>query len=147
MNELRQRALRWLSRREYTRHELREKLVPHGDENAVETLLDDLERAGWLSDERAARAFVRSRQDRYGHAYLARALSRKGVGENLIERALAEEADDEWARAKAIWHKKFGSRPRDPREWARQARFLAGRGFSAELIRRLLNADFAEDAE
>ena len=49
-----------------------------------------------------------------------------------------EEIEDEPTRAAAIWHSKFGHAPRDAREWARQARFLQGRGFSGEVIRRLL---------
>ncbi len=41
-------------------------------------------------------------------------------------------------RARAVWARKFGQPPADPREYARQYRFMAGRGFSADCIRRLL---------
>ena len=38
----------------------------------------------------------------------------------------------------AVWHSKFSNAPCDAREWARQARFLQGRGFSSDIIRKLL---------
>jgi regulatory protein len=64
---LRARALQYLARREYSRAELRKKLLPQvqadddfeqafdssGSVN-LDALLDDLAARGWLSDERAA---------------------------------------------------------------------------------------------
>ncbi|HXZ08887.1 MAG TPA: recombination regulator RecX, partial [Paraburkholderia sp.] len=48
---LKGRALGYLSRREYSRAELARKLTPFAEESdALEPLLDDLEREGWLSD-------------------------------------------------------------------------------------------------
>lgn len=138
MKELRERAIRLLARREHTRRELFAKLAGHGDEEAIARVLADLEKAGLLSDERAAAAYVRARAGRYGRARLFRALAERGVAPEIIEQALDAELADEFSRAKAVWEKKFGTAPRDAREWAKQARFLAGRGFAPELIRRLL---------
>jgi regulatory protein len=45
---------------------------------------------------------------------------------------------DELERAREIWARKFASPPADAREWARQARFIQSRGFSTDIIRRLL---------
>jgi regulatory protein len=39
-----------------------------------------------------------------------------------------------------VWAGRFAAPPADAREWARQARFLQGRGFASETIRRLLKA-------
>ena len=41
-------------------------------------------------------------------------------------------------RAAAVWRGKFSGKPHDAREWARQARFLQSRGFSTDIIRKLL---------
>jgi regulatory protein len=41
-------------------------------------------------------------------------------------------------RARAVWQGRFGAVPADARERARQMRFLAGRGFSAEVIRSVV---------
>ncbi|MDP2851999.1 MAG: recombination regulator RecX, partial [Gallionella sp.] len=60
---LRARALQYLARREYSRAELRGKLLPYagadGDPDRsqpenLDALLDDLTARGWLSDARAA---------------------------------------------------------------------------------------------
>jgi len=57
--------------------------------------------------------------------------------------ALSAEAADalkqsELERARTVWRRKFGEPPVDPAERARQMRFLAGRGFSADIIRRVV---------
>ncbi|MFQ6722236.1 RecX family transcriptional regulator, partial [Bordetella pertussis] len=43
-----------------------------------------------------------------------------------------------YARALAVWQKRFGEKPADRAAYARQARFLAGRGFAHDVIRRIL---------
>ena len=82
---------------------------------------------------------MRGHAARFGTAQLTHRLRTRGIDAELIATSLAqEEIEDEPTRAAAIWHSKFGHAPRDAREWARQARFLQGRGFSGEVIRRLL---------
>ena len=63
----------------------------------------------------------------------------KGADDETIAAAL-ENADlpDEIDRARAIWLRKFRTVPQNQKEWARQARFLQSRGFSSDVIRRLL---------
>lgn len=132
-------AMQLLARREYTRAELIRKLTPHASEDEIDTVLDDLARSGLQSDARFAASYVRSQASRLGAARLRQTLRTKGVAAELIAAEL-ERADlpDELERARAVWQKKFGTLPADAREWARQARFLQGRGFSAEIIRKLL---------
>lgn len=102
-------------------------------------VLDQLEQKGLLSDQRAAQAYVRSRAARFGTARLSHDLRRRGIDEDLISASLAQdEIEDEASRAARVWHGKFKQAPQDAREWARQARFLQGRGFAAEVIRKLL---------
>lgn len=139
MNELRQRAVRLLARREHTRAELARKLAPLGTEEEIASVLADLAASGLLSDARAASAYVRGNAARFGAARLRQTLRRKGVDGELIDAQLAQaELPDELARARDVWAKKFSAAPADAREWARQARFLQGRGFSTDVIRRLL---------
>jgi regulatory protein len=139
VNELRQRAIRLLARREHTRAELARKLAPLGTEEDIDAVLAELSASGLLSDARAASAFVRSNAARFGAARLRQTLRRKGVDSHLIESQLADaEMPDELSRAREIWAKKFSAAPQDAKEWARQARFLQGRGFSTDVIRRLL---------
>ena len=137
MNELRKRAVACLARREHSRAELARKLAAHGSEEEIETVLTDLERQGLLSDVRFADAYLRSQGARSGDARLRRELRAKGVPAEVVD-GRVRGLSDESGRARAVWARKFSAAPCDAKEWARQARFLQGRGFSAETIRRLL---------
>jgi len=136
---LKARALRLLSGREHSRAELTRKLAGAGESEAIEALLDRLEEVDLLSDARFAQSYIRSRQARLGNQRLRLELKQRGVAEHLIDAALQEsiEGDDD-ARARQVWQKKFGTPPTDAREWAKQARFLQGRGFAADIIHRIL---------
>lgn len=139
MSELRHRAVRLLARREHTRAELVRKLAPHGTPEEIDTVLNELALTGLQSDARFAESYLRSQAGRFGAGRLRHTLRTKGVSADLIATHLAGmELPDETARAQHVWQKKFASPPADAREWARQARFLQGRGFSAEMIRKLL---------
>jgi regulatory protein len=136
---LRERALRHLAQRDHARQELTRKLAAHGSQEEVAEVLERLEELGLLGDGRYAEGFVRARAGRFGAARLGQDLARKGVDRDTIEQALAAIApEDELGRARAVWARKFASAPADPREWARQARFLQGRGFATETIRKVL---------
>ncbi len=162
---LRGRAIKLLAQREHSRAELTRKLAraerrtaakAEADREtedtdstaaatqAIEQVLDQLENIGLLSDARAAAAYVRAHAARFGTARLAHSLRTRGIDDALIESSLnQEEIEDEPTRAAAVWRSKFAQPPRDAREWARQARFLQGRGFSSEVIRRLLKGSEA----
>jgi regulatory protein len=139
VNELRQRAIKLLARREHSRAELARKLSPHGTQEEIDTVLAALTESGLLSDARYAEAYVRSNAARFGAARLRQTLRQKGLAGELIDAQLAgTDTADELSRARAIWTRKFAATPQDAREWARQARFLQSRGFSSDVIRKLL---------
>ncbi|KWI61141.1 recombinase RecX [Burkholderia pseudomultivorans] len=145
---LKGRALGYLSRREYSRAELARKLAPYvGDDESVEPVLDALEKEGWLSDARFAESLVHRRASRVGVARIVSELKRHAVGDALVEKVNAQLRETEWARAQAVWRKKFGALPQTPAERAKQARFLAARGFSSATIVKLLKVgdDFPID--
>ena len=137
MNELRQRALRLLARREHSRAELSRKLAAHGTEEEIVHVLTQLETEGLLSDARAAGAFVRAHAGRFGVARLRQDLRKRGLDPELADADIAE-LDSELERARIVWTKKFAAAPETATEWARQARFLQSRGFAVEVIRKLL---------
>ena len=105
----------------------------------VEQVLDTVEAQGLLSEQRFVEGFVRTRAARFGPARLRHELKLRGVSEDRIEAALRLHQRDEYAAAHSVWQKRFKSPPTDRREWAHQARFLAARGFSHEVIRRILD--------
>jgi regulatory protein len=140
--ELRERALRLLARREHCRAEITRKLGAAGF--AVEDiapLLDEFEQKNWLSDQRFAESYVADHRARAGSIKLAYDLRQRGVRDSVIEVVLDELQQSEIERAREIWHKKFTHAPTEAREEARQIRFLQGRGFSTEVIRKVLRAD------
>ncbi|GAA5167155.1 recombination regulator RecX [Viridibacterium curvum] len=142
-------ALRLLATREHSRQELRRKLAARADEgDDVEAVLDRMAETGLQSDARFAESYVRSRAGRLGSARIRRELGDRGVTEELASTALGEVlVEDELTRARSVWKKKFGQPPVDAKDWARQARFLQSRGFSAELIRKLLKDPVHEFVE
>jgi regulatory protein len=82
---------------------------------------------------------VRGKAPRFGTARLKMELARRGVDADTVAAVLSsDEVDSDIERARAVWTAKFGTAARDRREWAQQARFLQGRGFSSEVITRLL---------
>jgi len=137
VDELRRRAIGLLARREHSRAELTRKLAAEGNAEEIDAVLTQLEAEGLLSNSRFAEAYVRSRGERFGAAKLRQLLRAKGIDGDTSDTSLAALAG-EYERARGVWAKKFGLAPIDAREWARQARFLQGRGFSPEVIRRLL---------
>jgi regulatory protein len=143
---LRVRALRHLARREYTRQELNRLLAaitpaPHAEsEDEVAQILDDFSKQGWLSETRAAEQMVHARRGRYGPARIRRDLEAKGVPAELVSSTVATLKQGELESARAVWGRKFRGPPANAAERAKQARFLMGRGFSSEVITKLLRA-------
>ncbi|MBU3736753.1 MAG: recombination regulator RecX [Methylobacterium sp.] len=141
---LRERALGYLTRREYSRAELFRKLQPYAGDEDLDALLDDFRQRGWLSDQRYVEQMVHARRGKAGSLKLAHELRSRGISDALIVKAVAEFRQDEETTARDLWRKKYGVPPATREEWARQARFLQGRGFGSELIRKLLR-DCPED--
>jgi regulatory protein len=144
---LKARAMRYLARREHSRAELRTKLLPHVQENEdIDAVLDDLEKRNWLSDARAAELMVNIKRPRFGAQRIAHELRKKGIAENLIGDALPKLKETELEAAREVWKKRFGVLPRNQNEKARQVRFLQSRGFSLDVIFKVLKlAGSAED--
>ncbi len=135
------RGIDLLSRREHSRLELFRKLsrtLQEGETiDDVNEALDTLQAKGYLSNERYAEARVRNREQRYGNARLAYELRMSGVNEEEIREALSNSAS-ELERARHVWSRKFSEAPQDARERAKQIRFLASRGFSFDVIGKVI---------
>jgi len=142
---LKGRALRYLAQREHSRAELERKLARHvedtPDASAAEQIarvLDELSSAGLQSEARVADAVLRVQGARFGSYKLRQTLQAKGLDADLISQTLALGRGSELERAAEVWRRKFGTVPADAAELARQQRFLAGRGFGGDVIRRVV---------
>ena len=134
--ELKVRALRFLARREHSRSELERKLAPHAESPEVlQGVLDWLESTKRLSNQRFAeqRAHVLSRK--YGAAHIRHDLRARGVDAALVD---ALPIEGEMERAKAILARKYREPASTRDEKAKRARFLQSRGFSYEVISKLI---------
>ncbi len=135
--DLKIRALRLLARREHSRDELARKLSPHAEsQEALESLLDSLVQKKQLSNERFAEVRAHWLARTYGAGKIRHDLTSKGVAAELAERVTS--GIEEVEKAKAILARKYRTPATTREERARRARFLQGRGFSGEIIRRLI---------
>ena len=128
-----------LGRREHSRQELQAKLQPFAeDPDELNALLDELEKRGWLSEARIVEQLTTTRRRKFGATRIVHELREKGVSDEAVAAAQAQLKAGEVDAARAVWKKKFGKLPRSLQERGKQARFLAGRGFSAEVVHQVL---------
>jgi regulatory protein len=139
---LKGRGLQILAQREHSRSELRRKLMVHAQKDEaeagaateqVEVVLDWLQANRYLCEERFMESRVHARASRFGNLRIRQELAQHGVA--LSADAAQQLKESERERAREVWSRKFGQLPLDAAERARQMRFLAGRGFSSEVIR------------
>lgn len=103
------RALQLLTRREYSRAELKAKLAAQAEtEEELDAVLDRLQTEKLLSDQRYATQRVVARAGRYGNGRLRQELRQRGISDDDIAEALPD-AGDETERCRAIWGKKIRS--------------------------------------
>ncbi len=141
---VRRAAMDLLARREHGRVELTRKLRQRGASiELIETALERLAQEGLLSEARYLEAYIAHKgRAGYGPLRIREELSQRGLSRGDIEQALAASAIDWFEQLQQLWRRKFaGQYPRDARERAKQGRFLAYRGYSMELIGRLLRGD------
>ncbi len=147
---LRGRALQYLARREYSRAELRSKLLPYVSVESdleqaapvnLDALLEDLIARGWLSDQRATTQLLHAKRLRFGTQRITHELRLKGIAEELITQALPALKESELEAARGVWQRKFGVLPQDAKDKARQMRFLQSRGFGFDVIFQVLRTE------
>jgi regulatory protein len=100
-------------------------------------LLDWLVAHKHLSEARFVESRVHAREARFGTRRIAQELAQHGA---TLDAAAAERLRaSEFERARAVWARRFGAAPAaDAAARAKQMRFLAGRGFTADVIRRVV---------
>ncbi|MBI5279982.1 MAG: recombination regulator RecX [Burkholderiales bacterium] len=136
------RALQLLSRREHSRAELERKLAAHEKEpGQLQRTLDNLQARGLIDEQRVADSIVHRKAPKFGAGRVKQELVAKGVPPEQVAQAVAALRTTELERACEVWRRKFGEPPADAAARARQARFLAARGFSGDVIARVLRLE------
>ena len=145
---LRTTALRLLSRRDYTRAELRDRLLergyPHDDVNRT---IEELIAGGSLDDRRVAAAHARTAVAVKGRGRyrVRRELQARGVAQDLADEALKGLDDESEAEAikRLLARKRFPANPSLP-ERRRMIQHLLRRGYAADLIYRAIGRGHGE---
>jgi regulatory protein len=145
---LKARALRYLSSREHSRLELGRKLSAYAQEgDDVEALLDQLEVAKFLSEQRFSESLVRRRATRFGNSRILMELQSHGIEGEPLQAIKTELAEDEFARACSVLRKKYDNPPDNPADRAKYMRFLQQRGFSHRAIQYAIKHMEQDDDE
>lgn len=139
--EMLQKAVELLARREHSRKELTAKLVARQyDEKCspaqIEQLMERLEEKGLLSNARFTEAYVASRKLRgFGPVRIRHELRQRGIEDSLVEQYLDVDGHEWQEILYGIWENKYGTDvPKDYALKSKQIRFLQGRGFSHQQI-------------
>ena len=161
---LKARAIALLAQREHSAVELRRKLMriarawlepgPAAEAEAehasatdpageVDVLIVWLQAQGYLDEARFVESRLHVRAARHGNLRIEQELAQHGLALGAEQKAALK--DSEFERARSIWLRKFGSAGEDAAARAKQMRFLAGRGFSSDVIRRLLREGARQD--
>lgn len=157
LQSVKNKAVDFLSRREYSVQELREKLQSKGFDGAlIEQVVQTLLEAGYLSDERYARMVIRSAYEKgHGPQKIRFKLQQNRVAPTIMDAAFEEFEGDWFSLAQSLRSRKFkdalnhADRSEFYKEKSRQMRFLAGRGFTMDQIQyafeRCEENDYSED--
>ncbi len=139
---LKGRALRLLSGREHSRQELERRLAEFEEApGELAKILDELEGKDFISEARVVESVVNRRSAKLGAARIKQELQSKGLDRDVVTQAVAALQSTELARARELWCKKFGEVATDPSARGKQMRFLATRGFSGDVIRKVLQGE------
>lgn len=148
-----ERALRLLSVRPRSRHELRTRLLRAGFEEAeVEAELARLEAVGLVDDDAFAQQAVEQELTvrRSGRRAIAGRLAARGVDRRAVERAISELAtDDEGDRAIELARSRSGRLSGVPvdKAFTRLVAFLMRRGYGPEVARLAARTALRVDGE
>ena len=137
-----------LARREHGRVELTRKLRQRGAcPDMIDIALDRLTEEGLLSESRYLESYINYRAGSgYGPLRIREELGQRGLSRGDIEEALRESSFNWQEQLEDTWRRKFaGKLPEDAKERARQGRFLSYRGYTMDMIGRVLSGREFDD--
>lgn len=132
-----EKAFRYLAKRDRTSSQVRQRLEEKGIDGATaDAAIAELERQGYLDDERFARLYAEDRRnlDGWGTERIAAGLAQAGIHRDTI--ALVEsgrDRSDELEDAISVLERKWPVPPADDRDRERALAHLVRRGYELEL--------------
>lgn len=139
--ELYAKALRCLARRDYAEAELFRRFSSDYDDDAIQTVLDELKRQNYQSDERFVEVFVRSSINKgRGPRRILNDLKNHKIDALMIEQYVMPNETEFWVeQAETVYQKKYGDTIANTQsEKAKRMRFMQYRGFEQRHFKNLL---------
>lgn len=134
-------AMRLLTRREHSAHELADKLAQRGyGPEEISEVIAKCQRLGFQSDARFVESLCHTRiRQGCGPLKISQELQAKRIERELIDTALEREQENWVTYALAVWHKKFKHQDDIPySELQKRQRFLLYRGFPTDVIAKVI---------
>lgn len=142
--DLKKTAIDLLSRRDHSRHELRQKLqLKGGQSDDIAAVIDWCMLENYQSDSRYCTMLVRSKMNKgYGPAVISQAVREQGIDRELLSQTLEALEVDWFAQALLQYQKKFADKPvKDFQDKQKRMGFLQRRGFNAAQIQYALKPE------
>lgn len=141
-------ALWLLGAREHSVKEITQKLARKGFESEhIDATITKLEEYNYLSDQRFAEAFSRSKAAKpLGRQRIQNELRQKGISDEMARAALDQLEVDWFELALELKQRKFGEiAEKDFKAKGKQTRYLVYRGFNFDEVRYAIDFDPLED--
>ncbi|MBQ9333265.1 MAG: regulatory protein RecX [Lachnospiraceae bacterium] len=139
------RAMNLLMKHSFTEHKLREKLVEGGyPDDIVDDAIDYVVGYGYVDDCAYARDYIVSHSQDKSIRRLTYDLMAKGISKDIIDEVLLDtegtidEVDEEAQIRRLLEKRRFVASLADPETIRKTCTYLTGRGYSADIIRRVL---------
>ena len=135
-NDIYNKALDLLSRREHSKKEIRDKLcLRFEDRDNINSVIDKLQLNNLINDHRFSEAYVTIRKRKgFGPKKIAYELLMKGVDESISEEIISNEGGWSIAARKAFVKKFKEGTSQEPATKFKQKSFLQNRGFTFKEI-------------
>lgn len=148
-NRARERALYLLGLRDYSCHELEQKLYTEATPEIAAAVVERLQEVGLLDDERYAARLARSLSEgkHYPRRRIEQELRRRGISNGLVQAVVFDLEGEDFEQALALLQKKYYNKLNDPDSRRRVIAALARRGFSYGAIRRAMDEMGAPEDE
>lgn len=147
LNWQKNRASNFISRREYSEKEIIEKLktnIQRSDEIIPQTI-EYLKKYSFLDEKRFIAQQIRSKSKKYSEKYIKNTISNKIADKDVLNESFEDTGLDDLETAKTIYAKKFKTEAVDKKDTDKRYRFLLSRGFSFDIIKKVINFQENED--
>lgn len=143
---IREACFRYLSRRDHSSSELKQKVVKKGySKTDIDQVVQNLADKGYLNDESFATKFVeeKTKLNQWGPKKIRSHLYKKGIDRKIIENVLSQQTDDLQQQQICVdlvlKRKRHFLREEDAYKRKQKIyRYLAGRGFAGSVIKKSL---------